>query len=202
MERLSENPDIVLVGHPLLFQIQPSVSPDDLTSETFQHNLEILKASQLTMNGVGIAAPQLGWAARVITFGIPAKNPRYPDADAHPVECWINPEIVWASEEKVWTWEGCLSVPGFRGWVERPEAIRLIGLDRNGQPKEKELDGFMARVVQHELDHLDGRLYPSRVRSPEWMVPLPCFEQQDSWVENWPTAGAHKTRPGGISSQP
>ncbi len=200
MLRLPESPTIVLLGEPLLFQVQPVVSESDISSDDFQHNLDVLIDSQSRCNGVGIAAPQIGWAVRVMTFGLPKVNPRYPDAQAFPIECWINPEIVWESNETSWVWEGCLSVPGFRGWIERPAAICLRGLDRKGNSREKNLDGFMARIVQHERDHLDGKLFPSRVSSPELMVPLPCFEQQERWTDGWPTLGAHNTRPGGVSS--
>ena len=199
MSRLPNNPDIVLEGQPSLFQIQPETLKEDISSLDFQHNLKVLRESQLRFNGVGIAAPQIGWSARVFTLGISKSNPRYPDALASPIECWINPEITWFSEETVWVWEGCLSVPGFRGWIERPASIHVQGLNHDGTRCQKELDGFMARVFQHELDHLDGRLFPSRVSNPELMVPLACFEQQEQWLENWPSPGAHRTRPGGVS---
>ncbi|WP_281646400.1 peptide deformylase [Parendozoicomonas sp. Alg238-R29] len=199
MIHLSNAPEIVLIGAPSLFEIQPKVEIDEISHPDFQHNLDVLIASQRRFNGVGIAAPQVGWSARVMTFGIDKQNTRYPDATAYPIECWINPEITWFSEDTVWTWEGCLSVPDSRGWIERPASIHLKGLNRHGEPIEKEIDGFMARVVQHEQDHLDGILFPSQVSSPELMIPFPCFEQQKNWADDWPTPGAHVTRPGGVS---
>ena len=200
--RLPDLPDLVLTGTPSLFGAQKTIAPASIQEPDTQHNLDVLIASQEHYGGVGIAAPQIGWGVRVMSFGINKPNPRYAAAGVHPIECWINPEIIWNSDQTCWAWEGCLSVPGFRGWIERPEKITLRGLNRKGEHLEKELDGFMARVIQHEMDHLDGILFPQRVSNPEWMVPLPCFEQQESWDDNWPTPGANKTRPGEVSPLP
>jgi len=113
-------------------------------------------------DGAGLAAPQIGVGLRVVIFGVHA-NPRYPDAPEVPDTVLINPEIEILDEEKECGWEGCLSLPGLRGLVPRYKRIRYRGHDENGNVIEREADGFHARVVQHECDHLDGILYPMRM---------------------------------------
>lgn len=115
------------------------------------------------LNGAGLAAPQVGVALRVVIFGV-TSNPRYPDAEQVPYTVLINPEIRPLAEELEDGWEGCLSVPGLRGWVPRYRRIRYVGHAADGVRIEREAEGFHARVVQHECDHLDGILYPMRVR--------------------------------------
>ena len=119
--------------------------------------------TMLAEEGVGLAAPQVGFDIRVVIFGFYA-NPRYPDAPAVPYTILINPQLEPLSDEMEEGWEGCLSVPGLRGWVPRYTHLRYSGFDPEGKVIEREADGFHARVVQHECDHLDGILYPMRVR--------------------------------------
>jgi peptide deformylase len=113
-------------------------------------------------NGAGLAAPQIGVDLQLVIFGF-AHNVRYPEAPEVPRTVLINPLIVPLSDEQEIGWEGCLSVPGLRGKVPRFARIRYSGVDPQGQPIEREADGFHARVVQHECDHLIGRLYPTRM---------------------------------------
>jgi peptide deformylase len=113
-------------------------------------------------NGVGLAAPQIGVGLQLVIFGFD-RNERYPDAPAVPRTILLNPRITPLSDEKEEGWEGCLSVPGMRGAVDRFKAIRYSGVDPDGKSIEREAEGFHARVVQHECDHLIGRLYPSRI---------------------------------------
>ncbi len=115
------------------------------------------------MNGAGLAAPQIDVGLRVVIFGVKS-NPRYPDAEEVPDTVLINPEIVPLSEETEEAWEGCLSVPGMRGLVPRWTRVRYAGFDEQGRRFECSVEGFHARVVQHECDHLDGILYPMRIR--------------------------------------
>ena len=115
------------------------------------------------MNGAGLAAPQIGVSLRVVIFGVDG-NPRYPEIEEVPQTVLINPEIQPLSEELEEGWEGCLSVPGLRGWVPRWRRIRYRGHVPDGSPIVRDVEGFHARVVQHECDHLDGILYPMRVR--------------------------------------
>ena len=113
-------------------------------------------------DGAGLAANQIGVLKRVVIFGF-ERNPRYPDAEQVPYTVLINPALEPIGEEKVEGWEGCLSVPGLRGVVPRWSRIRYRGVDPTGTPIEREAEGFHARVVQHECDHLIGRLYPTRM---------------------------------------
>lgn len=114
-------------------------------------------------NGAGLAAPQIGVPLRVVIFGF-ERSERYPDAPPVPQTVLINPVLTPLGEELEEGWEGCLSVPGLRGVVPRWKRLRYGGVDPQGQPIEREAEGFHARVVQHECDHLDGILYPMRVR--------------------------------------
>lgn len=115
------------------------------------------------LDGAGLAAPQIGVDLRVVIFGF-EHNPRYPDAGNVPYTVLINPQLIPLSDETEEGWEGCLSVPGLRGWVPRWRHLRYTGFDPFGQPIERSVEGFHARVVQHECDHLDGILYPARIR--------------------------------------
>jgi peptide deformylase len=114
-------------------------------------------------NGAGLAAPQIGVPLRVVIFGV-ERNPRYPEAEPVPYTELVNPELTPLGNEMEEGWEGCLSVPGLRGVVSRHLRLRYTGFDPQGRPIEREVVGFHARVVQHECDHLDGILYPMRVR--------------------------------------
>jgi peptide deformylase len=115
------------------------------------------------LNGAGLAAPQIGVPLRVVIFGV-TRNPRYPDAEEVPDTVLINPVITPIGDEMDEAWEGCLSVPGMRGVVPRYSRLRYQGFDESGAPLDRSVEGFHARVVQHECDHLDGILYPMRIR--------------------------------------
>ncbi|MFZ9510015.1 MAG: peptide deformylase [Burkholderiaceae bacterium] len=128
---------------------------------------ELLQDMHDTMqaaNGAGLAAPQIGVNLQLVVFGSGEINPRYPDAPPVPRTVLLNPVITPLSDEEEEGWEGCLSVPGLRGVVPRWRRIRYSGVDVDGRPIEREAEGFHARVVQHECDHLTGTLYPMRVR--------------------------------------
>jgi len=121
-----------------------------------------LRDTMAHLSGAGLAAPQVAVGLRVVIFGV-QRNPRYPDADEVPDTVLVNPVIEPLGEETEEGWEGCLSVPGMRGVVPRYLRIRYRGFDENGNPIERIAEGFHARVVQHECDHLDGILYPMRM---------------------------------------
>jgi peptide deformylase len=152
--------DVLRMGDPRLLRIARPV-------ERFDDTLHALVADMFdTMearNGAGLAAPQIGVDLRVVIFGF-ERNPRYPDAEPVPVTVLVNPVIEPLSDEEQEGWEGCLSVPGMRGWVPRHARIRYHGVDPQGLPVDRVAEGFHARVVQHECDHLDGVLYPRRIR--------------------------------------
>jgi peptide deformylase len=126
---------------------------------------ELLRDMHDTMealNGAGLAAPQIAVPLRVVVFGL-KNNPRYPDAEAVPYTVLINPVITPLGQDKEEGWEGCLSVPGMRGLVPRWRTLHYSGYDSQGEPIDRTVSGFHARVVQHECDHLDGILYPLRI---------------------------------------
>ncbi len=146
-------------------------------------------------DGAGLAATQIGVPLRVVVFGCQI-NPRYPDAPPVPETALVNPVIEPLGDALEAGWEGCLSVPGLRGWVPRHARIRYSGHDPHGRPIEREVEGFHARVVQHECDHLDGILYPQRmtdlarfgfvdelVASGTLDAPLPCEDPRDDRTE-------------------
>ena len=121
-----------------------------------------MQDTMLDANGAGLAAPQIGVDLQLVIFGF-QRNERYPEAPPVPMTVLINPQITPIGDTMVDGWEGCLSVPGLRGEVPRYARIRYTGFDLQGQAVEREVDGFHARVVQHECDHLIGRLYPTRM---------------------------------------
>ena len=125
--------------------------------------LQDMRDTMAHLNGAGLAAPQIGVGLRVVIFGVTA-NPRYPDVEPVPDTVLINPKLTPLSEAEEEGWEGCLSVPGMRGWVPRFRKLRYSGFDEAGKPFKRDAEGFHARVVQHEVDHLDAILYPMRVR--------------------------------------
>lgn len=126
--------------------------------------IQDLRDTMKAANGAGIAAPQIGVNLQVVIFGSGQINPRYPQYEPIPPTVLINPVITVLDENEDEGWEGCLSVPGMRGEVPRPRKVRYQGFDEKGQPIDRVVEGFHARVVQHECDHLWGKLYPMRIR--------------------------------------
>ena len=142
----------------------------DFGSDGLRALLDDMRDTMQALNGVGLAAPQIGVNLRVVVFGerphvAPGDtNPRYPDAEGLPETVLINPFITSLDDKTQPDWEGCLSIPGLRGLVPRFQNIRYQGYDENGALIDRVVSGFHARVVQHECDHLDGILYPMRIR--------------------------------------
>ena len=144
-----------------------------------------MRDTMADLNGAGLAAPQIGVGLRVVIFGVHA-NPRYPEVEEIPDTLLINPELAPLSDEVEESWEGCLSVPGMRGWVPRWYRLKYSGFDDHGQRFERSVDGFHARVVQHECDHLDGVLYPMRIRDlAKFGFNEALFPGQDLPAEGW-----------------
>lgn len=152
--------EVLKMGDPRLLRIAEPVQVFD-TLELKKLVIDLFDTMVAT-NGVGIAAPQIGVNLQVVVFGF-EENVRYPDEDAVPETILVNPVITSLSEEMDELWEGCLSVPGLRGLVPRYKHIRYQGFDPEGRPIDREVQGFHARVVQHEYDHLVGRLFPTRI---------------------------------------
>jgi peptide deformylase len=153
--------EILKMGDPRLLRIAKPVTEFD-TPELNELIADMFE-TMAHANGAGLAAPQIGVDLQLVIYGFD-RNERYPDAPAVPKTVLINPTIEPIGDVEVDGWEGCLSVPGLRGVVPRWERIRYAGVDPTGRPIEREAEGFHARVVQHECDHLVGRLYPTRMR--------------------------------------
>jgi len=149
------------MGDPQLLEISVEVDPID--TAVLEPLLQDMWETMADENGAGLAAPQIGVMQRVVIFGCQT-NPRYPEAPPVPETVLINPVITPLSEVQEDGWEGCLSVPGMRGIVPRFRDIRYRGYDQYGNAIDREASGFHARVVQHECDHLDGILYPFRIK--------------------------------------
>jgi peptide deformylase len=152
---------ILKMGDPRLLTVSAPVTAFD-TTELHTLVADLIDTMQAA-HGAGLAAPQIGVPLRVVVFGF-ERNPRYPDAEAVPFTVLCNPVLTPLGTDTEDGWEGCLSVPGLRGLVPRFRRLQYTGFDAYGAPIERTVDGFHARVVQHECDHLDGVLYPTRIR--------------------------------------
>lgn len=153
--------EVLRMGDPRLLARSDEVR--EFGSPALAALLQDMRDTMAHLDGAGLAAPQIGVPLRVVIFGVKG-NPRYPDAGEVPDTVLVNPVLDALDDETEEGWEGCLSVPGMRGVVPRLARLRYRGFDENGVPIERVAEGFHARVVQHECDHLDGILYPMRIR--------------------------------------
>ena len=153
--------DVLKMGDPRL--LEPARPVEDFASLELAQLIVDMRDTMRALNGAGLAAPQIGVGLQVVIFEVDA-NPRYPDAESVPFTVLINPLLTPLSDAMEEAWEGCLSVPGMRGLVPRYTDIRYEGFDAAGQPIDRSVSDFHARVVQHEVDHLHGILYPMRIR--------------------------------------
>jgi len=153
---------ILKMGDPRLLRVAQPVTEFD--SDALHLLITDLLDTMQAANGAGLAAPQIGVDLQVVIFGSGEFNPRYPDAPVVPRTVLCNPVITPMGEAEEEGWEGCLSVPGLRAVVPRYSSIRYTGFDQYGDAIDRTVEGFHARVVQHECDHLIGKLYPMRVR--------------------------------------
>lgn len=151
---------VLKMGDPLLLRVAEPVT--DFDTPQLHALIEDLLDTMKALSGAGIAAPQIGVSQQLVIFG-GSKSPRYPDAEAIPFTVLINPTLTPLSDEQEQGWEGCLSVPGMRGLVPRYSQLRYQGRDQYGHEIDRTVTGFHARVVQHEVDHLLGILYPMRI---------------------------------------
>ena len=152
--------EVIKMGHPVLLSRANEV--ENFNTPELDSLIIDMKDTMEALNGAGLAAPQINISLRIVIFGV-SENPRYPDVETVPETVLINPEIAIIGTERDSAWEGCLSVPHMRGLVPRYTSIKYRGYDSQGNVIEREAHGFHARVVQHEVDHLDGVLYPSRI---------------------------------------
>jgi peptide deformylase len=153
--------EILKMGDPRLLRIAQPVR--EFAAPALRGLIDDMFETMAAARGVGLAAPQIGEDVQLVIFGF-EHSERYPDAPAVPTTVLLNPTITPLADEMAEGWEGCLSVPGLRGVVPRYTRIRYTGFDPEGRPIDREAEGFHARVVQHECDHLIGRLYPTRMR--------------------------------------
>ena len=151
---------ILKMGHPLLRQVAQPV--EKFNTRQLRTLISEMDDTMRAANGAGLAAPQIGVSLRVVIFEL-AENPRYPDLKPVPYTVLINPVLTPLGSDTEEGWEGCLSVPGMRGLVPRFKRLRYQGFDAKGVRIDRTVEGFHARVVQHEADHLDGILYPQRI---------------------------------------
>lgn len=153
---------ILRMGDPRLLRVAQPVTTFD--SPELHALIADMRETMAAASGAGLAAPQIGVDLQLVIFGTGLPNPRYPQAEPVPRTVLINPIITPLDAEEVSDWEGCLSVPGLRGQVPRWRRIRYTGFDETGAPIDRTVADFHARVVQHECDHLIGKLYPMRMR--------------------------------------
>lgn len=164
------------LGHPILRKVAEPVPPAAIGSREVQQLIDDMLDTMEDEDGAGLAAPQVHVSQRIVIYGV-RHNPRYPDADDVPLTVLINPVItpVGATQEE--GWEGCLSVPDLRGMVPRFTRVAVEALGRRGEPLRFTADDFHARVVQHECDHLDGKVYLDRMTSMATLSFLPEFHR-------------------------
>ena len=152
---------VLRMGDPRLLQVAEPVT--EFNTAELDGLIQDMFDTMAALDGAGLAAPQIGVGKRLVIFGVEA-NPRYPEVEPVPTTILINPQLEALAKDMDEAWEGCLSVPGMRGLVPRFTQLRYSGYDQHGKHFTREVNGFHARVVQHEYDHLDGILYPRRIR--------------------------------------
>ena len=189
-------PSIVTIGEPRLAQPAAPVKVAWINTPRFRKCLKTLIYTMVENLGIGIAAPQVGWYRRFFVMMLDDPLPAGQQGTALSV--WVNPEIVATSDEYNWAWEGCLSVPNLRGWIRRPSAIAVRGYNEIGEPVSREFTGWMARVFQHEYDHLDGMLFPYRAVDPKHLVTLEELARRQEWPADWPAPGARDAAMGQV----
>jgi peptide deformylase len=154
---------VIRMGHPTLRKIANTVSMDEIHTPEFKELLVDMYDTMKVEGGIGIAAPQINVSKQVALIELPENNERYGDLEGSPLMIIINPELKILTQEHQGFWEGCLSVPGLRGFVERPKQIQIDFLNEFGEKKQIVAEDFLATVYQHELDHLFGKLYIDRI---------------------------------------
>jgi peptide deformylase len=167
---------VLRMGHPLLQQVAAPV--ERFGTAELRQLVTDMDDTMRALNGAGLTAPQIGVSVRAVIFEV-TRNPRYPQAEPVPHTVLLNPVLDLLGNERDEAWEGCLSVPGLRGMVARHTNLRYRGFDLDGRPIDRTVTGFHARVVQHEVDHLDGILYPMRVAD------MRSFGFEDELFPDW-----------------
>jgi len=168
---------IARLGHPILRKEADPVMSEELHSSELQHGIDNMVETMRDANGVGIAAPQVHVSKQIIAIEVSPDNPRYPNQSAVSLHVLINPILVHYSKDTMVTWEGCLSIPDLRGQVPRWKKVRVSALDRRGNTLDFDAEGFLARVIQHEVDHLNGQVFLDRLPDCRTLTHLREFEQ-------------------------
>jgi peptide deformylase len=167
---------VARLGHPVLRQVAKPVPQGEIKSPAIQRLIDDMIETMHEYDGVGIAAPQVHESLQIAVIEV-ARNPRYPRAPEIPLTVLINPEITARSDAKRTGWEGCLSVDGLRGQVPRSEQLTARWLDRTGRPVQVEAQGFFAVVIQHEVDHLNGKVFLDRMADLTTLTHLQEYER-------------------------
>ncbi len=165
------------LGHPILRERALAVDPAEIGSPQFSRFIDDMVETMRESDGVGLAAPQVYVSKRVAVIEVKGANPRYPNMSGVPLTVLINPEIVAHTDETEDDWEGCLSIPDLRGRVPRWAWVEVSALDREGEPVRFRASGFFARVIQHELDHLDGKVFIERMTDLSSLTYLAEFQK-------------------------
>ena len=176
---------IIKMGHPTLRQVAREVSPADIDTGEMETLIADMIETLHDAGGIGLAAPQINRSLQLAIIEVPGGPSRYGEIQAIPLTIFFNPVLTVLSPVEAGYWEGCLSVPGLRGFVERPQHVRVNYMDRTGNDASLELQGFLATVVQHEFDHLAGRLYVDHIRDMTHLV----FE--DEWLAHQAPEPSH-----------
>lgn len=154
---------IARLGNPIIRSVTEPVSKEELKTASLQNLIDSMIRTMRDADGVGIAAPQVYVPKRIIVIEVSPDNPRYPHRQAVPLTVIVNPEITSQAEDYHEDWEGCLSVPDFRAKVPRSTSLQVSGLDRDGERLDIHAEDFFARVIQHEVDHLQGKVFLDRL---------------------------------------
>jgi peptide deformylase len=171
---------VARLGHPVLRQVAEPVSPEAIRAPEVQRLIDDMIETMDDYDGAGLAAPQVHVSRRVVVYGVD-QNPRYPEAEPVPLTVLVNPRLTPLGTDQEEDWEGCLSLPDLRGKVPRFIKLEVEAYGRDGAPLRFVATGFHARVVQHECDHLDGRVYVDRMRSMDTLTFLPEFQRY--WLD-------------------
>ena len=155
---------VARMGHPVLREVCRDLTPEEIRSDRYRQLVSDMRETMLEYGGVGIAAPQVHEPVRIALIEFEDDNPRYAVGDAQPLVVLFNARVKVLDATPSGYWEACLSLPGLKGYVERPSKVLVDYLDENAEPRQVTAEGFLATVCQHELDHLDGVLYIDRIR--------------------------------------
>jgi peptide deformylase len=173
--------EVLNMGHPILRQIAIEVSKEEILDNSMKEFIEDMIDTMEKKQGIGLAAPQIGISKKIAIIKAPSDSNHYPETDESPLFILFNPTVKVLDEDLQGCWEGCLSVPNLKGYVERPKTIQVNYLDQFAHPQELILEDFLAIVFQHELDHLEGVLYIDRLKDTHLLAY--CEEYEEFFAE-------------------